>query len=166
MSGPIDAIVHLPLAPWWKRLVAILLDSFVAVFAAFVVAAVIGAALDRGSNTGGSANSTGGAGVVLAGLVFLYVLAALPLGLYYGFTNGSRRGQTIGKMALGIAVRDSRTGGPVGFWRAFGRYWITVLFGLLIYVPYLIDSLSPLWDSRRQSWHDRVAHTVVVEVRP
>ncbi len=39
----------------------------------------------------------------------------LPLALYYGIMNGSRRGQTVGKMALGIAVRDARTGQRIGF---------------------------------------------------
>ena len=80
--------------------------------------------------------------------------------------NGSRRGQTVGKIALGIAVRDARTGGPIGFWRALGRNAITVVFRLLLYIPYILDSLAPLWDARRQAWHDKVVHSVVVDLKP
>ena len=96
----------------------------------------------------------------------LFVLASIPFMLYYGIMNGSKRGQTVGKMALGIAVRDARTGGPIGFWRGVGRYAITVVFYVVFLIPYLIDNLSPLWDGRRQAWHDHVVHSVVVERKP
>ena len=26
-----------------------------------------------------------------------------------------------------------------------------------------LDNLSPLWDARRQAWHDKVVHSVVVD---
>ena len=165
-GGPVDPIVGQPLAPWWKRLVAILLDGLLAGITLFIVLAIIGAVIGRNTNASSPNNNHASAGVVAVAFVLLYLLASLPLALYFGFTNGSRRGQTIGKMAMGIAVRDARTGGPVGFWRAFGRYWITVVFSVVIYLPYLIDSLSPLWDSRRQSWHDKVTHTVVIDLKP
>jgi uncharacterized RDD family membrane protein YckC len=86
--------------------------------------------------------------------------------LYYGIMNGSKRGQTLGKMAMGIAVRDARTGGPIGFWRGVGRFAISSLFDILLVVPYVIDNLSPLWANRRQTWHDKVVHSVVVDLRP
>jgi len=33
-------------------------------------------------------------------------------------------------------------------------------------VPYIIDNLSPLWAKRHQAWHDMVANSVVVDLRP
>jgi hypothetical protein len=69
-------------------------------------------------------------------------------------------------MALGIVVRDARTGGPLGVWRGIGRYAITMLFYVVLLVPFVIDNLSPLWDRRRQAWHDHVVHSVVVERNP
>ena len=69
-------------------------------------------------------------------------------------------------MALGIAVRDARTGGSIGFWRAFGRNLITWVFTVAFVIPYIVDSLSPLWDKRRQALHDKAAHSVVVDLRP
>ena len=102
-------------------------------------------------------------GRLLVGFFFLLVI---PYMLYYGIMNGSKRGQTLGKMALNIVVRDARTGGPIGFWRGVGRYAITVVFYVVLFIPYLIDNLSPLWDMRRQAWHDKVVHSVVVDRNP
>jgi uncharacterized RDD family membrane protein YckC len=69
-------------------------------------------------------------------------------------------------MALGIAVRDARTGQAIGFWRAVGRTLMTGVFELLLYVPFIVDSLAPLWDRRRQAWHDKVARSIVIDLKP
>jgi uncharacterized RDD family membrane protein YckC len=159
----IDVILNLNLAPWWKRFVAILVD--VAVLAAlYVVILMVIAALSHDANT--SATTPTPAASIIAGLALLFVVVQLPAVLYYGIMNGSKRGQTLGKMAMGIAVRDARTGGPIGFWRGVGRFAISSLFDVLLVVPYVIDSLSPLWANRRQAWHDKVVHSVVVDLRP
>ena len=161
----IDPALHLALAPWWKRLLAFLIDSMVIGVALFVVFGVIGA-VSRNSNSSASTSQPATAGQLAVGFIAIFVLLLIPYLLYYGIMNGSKRGQTLGKMALNIVVRDARTGGPIGFWRGVGRYAITVVFYVLLFVPYLIDNLSPLWDTRRQAWHDKVVHSVVVERNP
>src|ERR1700722_9856886 len=161
----IDQVLHLALAPWWKRFLAILIDSMVIGVVAFIFFAVIGA-VTRNSNTSTTNNQTLTPGQVVAGFVGIFFLLVIPFMLYYGIMNGSKRGQTLGKMALNIVVRDARTGGPIGFWRAVGRYYITVVFYVALVIPFIIDNLSPLWDSRRQAWHDHVVHSVVVERNP
>jgi uncharacterized RDD family membrane protein YckC len=153
------------LAPWWKRLVAILVDSMILALAYFTVIAVIVAVVGQHGTSSSTAPTTPvGAGSVAVAVVVGYVLLSLPLALYYGIMNGSRRGQTVGKMALGIAVRDARTGQRLGFWRGLGRSLVTVLFAVLLLIPYLLDNLAPLWNGRNQAWHDRVAHSVVVDL--
>ena len=153
-----------PLAPWWKRLVAIIIDGMVVGFSFAIIALVI-AAIAGTSETQTQTPSTTG-GQAAAGVLFIYLVAALFGAIYYGAMNGSQRGQTVGKMALGIAVRDARTGGSIGFWRAFGRNLITWVFTVAFVIPYIVDSLSPLWDKRRQALHDKAAHSVVVDLRP
>lgn len=162
-----DPVIQQPLAPWWKRLVAILIDGAVLGFGYFVIFLGFGVAVGhRSVSSSPSTPSQSSAGVVIAGLIVLWLIASLPATFYYGVMNGSRRGQTLGKMALSIAVRDARTGGAIGFWRGLGRQLMVVVFMVALYVPYVIDSLAPLWDARRQSWHDKVAHTVVVDLNP
>jgi len=131
-----------------------------------VLFALIGVTVSTNSNAPSGSTTTTSAGGAVAAVIFVWLFLALPAAFYYGVMNGSRRGQTVGKMALSISVRDARTGMPIGFGRAFGRYWITVLFSVLLVVPVLIDYLSPLWDGRRQAWHDKVITSVVVDLNP
>jgi uncharacterized RDD family membrane protein YckC len=164
----VDPVLHLPLAPWWKRLVALIIDGLILGLGSVMLVLAIGiiADLARNHQAPTSTTSTTGGGAVVIGFVVLWLLSCIPLAIYYGIMNGSRRGQTVGKMALSIAVRDARTGAKLGFWRAVGRFAITAVFILLLYVPYLVDSLAPLWDKRRQAWHDKVVHSVVVDLKP
>jgi uncharacterized RDD family membrane protein YckC len=170
-TGPnvrIDPVLNLPLAPWWKRFLAILLDGFIVGAGTTIVSAIIAAIITSAHTTTTTTTNNGSlnAGAFIGGLIVISIVASIPNALYFGFMNGSRRGQTVGKMALGIAVRDARTGQPIGFWRAVGRLLITTLFDILFLIPFLLDSLSPLWDARRQAWHDKVAHSVVIDLKP
>jgi uncharacterized RDD family membrane protein YckC len=166
-AGPTDVIdpaLQLRLAPWWKRLIAVVVDAAVIGTVLLVFFVIIGALASNSTTTTNSSTTSSGADVA-AGLVALFVFSSVPNLLYVGIMNGSRRGQTLGKMAMGIAVRDARTGGQIGTWRGIGRYAITIVFEVVGFIPYLLDSLAPLWDGRRQAWHDRIAHSVVIEVR-
>jgi uncharacterized RDD family membrane protein YckC len=164
-SVRVDGVLHLALAPWWKRFLALLIDWMALGTAAFILLVIVGA-VTRNSNASTTNNQPLSPGQAVVAFLVLFVLASIPFALYYGIMNGSKRGQTLGKMAMGIAVRDARTGGPIGFWRGVGRYAITVVFYAVFVIPYIIDNLSPLWDSRRQAWHDHVVHSVVVERNP
>ena len=79
---------------------------------------------------------------------------------YFAFFEGSPSGQTIGKRALGIRVVDFRAGGPIGFARGLGRTAARILSGFLCYLGYF----WMLWDGEKQTWHDKLATTVVVPV--
>lgn len=164
-NGRLDEVTHLALAPWWKRFLAFLIDTMVLGVAVFVFVAIIGA-VSRNSNTSTANNHTLTPGQAVVGFIGIFILFSIPYMLYFGIMNGSKRGQTLGKMALSIVVRDARTGGPIGFWRGVGRYAITVVFYVMLLIPYIIDNLSPLWDARRQAWHDKVVHSVVIDRNP
>jgi uncharacterized RDD family membrane protein YckC len=172
-----DRVLGLPLAPWWKRLLAILIDDVILFIPLVVALAVVFDhvlhTLQFGSSEFNSGVSTN-AGTLGHDNLILWSLAFVIEVAYFGLLNGGRRGQTVGKMALKIAVRDERTGGPIGVWRAAGRFACFAIFEIpfegplaflrLLSLLYLIDCLAPLWDGRRQAWHDHVVHSVVVEL--
>jgi len=85
--------------------------------------------------------------------------------VYYGVLNGGRGGQTLGKMALGIQVRDARTGGPLGVARGLVRYLAYAALFFACVIPGVANVLSPLWDDHRQAWHDHAVGSLVIESR-
>jgi uncharacterized RDD family membrane protein YckC len=159
-----DPVLDLPLAPWWKRLVALLVDIGVLAVPYITIGVIVSSLASNDQSTSYSPPPSGGA--VFASVVVISVLFALPTVLYAGLMNGSVRGQSLGKMAMGIAVRDARGGGRLGFGRGIGRTLMAVLFVYLLVVPFVLDLLWPLGDGRRQSWHDKVVHSIVVDLQP
>jgi uncharacterized RDD family membrane protein YckC len=106
---------------------------------------------------------------VIAGLVTFVI----EMG-YFALLNGSEKGQTVGMMALGITVRDESTGGRIDPQRAGIRIFILYPGILIGWIPVLaqisglytiVVALSPLWDKKREGWHDKVAKTTVIKVR-
>jgi uncharacterized RDD family membrane protein YckC len=159
MTTP-PGVAALPYAEWWKRVVAWLIDVVVLWVVQTIIAAIFG--LDRSITV--DPNTGGVSGNVLGAFIFGNVVLLLVGVAYYVALNGSDRGQTLGKMALKIAVRDDATGGPAGYGKAFIRYIVGAVLFILCIVPGVIDVLFPLWDPKKQTLHDKAAGTVVVEV--
>jgi uncharacterized RDD family membrane protein YckC len=65
-------------------------------------------------------------------------------------------------MMLGIRVRDDRVDGPIGYGRAFGRWIMPALFWAFLWIPGILDVLWPLWDAKKQSFHDKIVRSLVV----
>ena len=76
------------------------------------------------------------------------------------FCRKISRSQTWGMKATGITVVDADTGQPISAARAFGWYLAHVFSQFFCYLGYL----WMLWDKRKQTWHDKIAGTVVVKV--
>ena len=122
-----------PRASFFRRLGAALIDGILVGIVTGIVEAIVG----RGVGS----------------------LVALAIGVaYYATLEGGDSGQTVGKKALGIRVRDLRTGGPIGFSRGVIRYFSRILST----IPLLLGYFWMLWDSEKQTWHDKLAGAVVV----
>ena len=123
-----------PRASFGRRVVAYLIDIIIITILYGIVSAI--------------SRPLGGVAGLLIGLV------------YFSYFDGSARGQTIGKMALGIRVIDFRGGGPIGFGRGFIRW----LGRLVSSIPCFLGYFWALWDKEKQGWQDKIATTVVVPV--
>ena len=157
-TGPVDSQGR-PLAEWWQRAVAIIIDG--------IILGVVFAVL-RGIFGGGNSvvfNSNGSTVVHTGHLIIAEIIEILLTLAYFGILDGSEKGQTVGKLALGIATRDINGGGPIGTGRAVLRRFIYSILWFIFFIPGLINALSPLWDSRRQAWHDKAASSDVIKVR-
>lgn len=99
----------------------------------------------------------------LVGLLLLLVIGLQLLLL-------AKRGQTLGKLALGIRIVDKETGQHAGFIRVgLLRYLAFLLLynvGFIGIVIMLVDLGMMIQSSARQSLHDRLARTIVVKNSP
>ncbi len=92
-------------------------------------------------------------------------LADLGLGfgwaaLYFSVFTAWFRGQTLGKMLLGLRVMKI-DGKPITLWESFGRYG-GYSAGL---ATGLLGFMQIMWDPNRQAIHDKISETVVLSLR-
>jgi uncharacterized RDD family membrane protein YckC len=148
-----------PLASWGSRVAATLIDWVILVVPA-VVLGIIVVAIATGSDTG--AIVTGVLGF-LAYLVVLFIYAPVLMA-----RQGKNNGQTWGKQVLGIrVVRDNGQRMSFG-WAALREIAVKGLLvwiasGIIPLIPWLLDSMWPLWDDENRALHDMVCSTHVVQ---
>lgn len=95
-------------------------------------------------------------------------LVTLAISAVYEISMIALRGQTLGKMALGIKVVPVEGPGPVGWGWSSIRWLIPNAASRLPGLGSLLELLVwlwMLWDPRKQGLHDKAARTVVIRVR-
>lgn len=149
-----------PYADWGTRAVAHVIDVLVIIcgWAVLITAVVAGTKLRTPPASDGSTNISGvGVTVIVVSLLALIVFT-----VGYRLLNGGESGQTLGKRAVAIQVRDAQTGGSISYARAFGRFLAEIFAWLILPILVFADLLWPLWDDRLQTLHDKAVNSVVV----
>jgi len=95
----------------------------------------------------------GNAGVAIHALIVI---------AYGALLCGAQRGQTVGMMIVGVRVVDERYGSAIGFRRALGRAAFEYLLVILLFIPWVVDMLFPIWDPKNQTLHDKVSKAIVI----
>lgn len=174
-----------PLAGWWRRVGAYVIDGVILVAITGVlgfsqvrqIVSAYGDLFDEIARSAGSGSPAPAQGDLMAELAAPYLVLSvisLALSLLYNVGFLKWKAATPGKLALGMRVRLRELPGPLSWGtvllRWFGQNW----YQLLSWVPVLggvlgiylfVDDLWPLWDSRKQALHDKIAKTNVVRVR-
>lgn len=154
------------LSGWWRRVGAYVLDSIFITIAWAILFIIIGIAI--GLNTSGSAEISDGA---VAGILIIGFLVGFAITIgYYLMTmtrQGINNGQTWGLQILNIAVvRQDGKRVDAGFILLRQLVVIGVLFGIVNYftfsLGFIVDSLWPLWDDKKQTLHDKIVKSVMV----
>ncbi|MCV7132562.1 RDD family protein [Mycobacterium hodleri] len=154
-------------APWWRRVVATVVDLLPVVVLAVVAVALVWvtrnplcdgdpSVRDLGPQCGDSGATTLGLWCFVACWSAIVGYALWNVGLRQG-----RSGSSLGKGLLGIRVLDATTLQPIGFWRSVIRH----LTHLADVVPVGVGFLWPLWDRRSQTFADKLSSTVVSGTR-
>jgi uncharacterized RDD family membrane protein YckC len=157
------AVPALPFATFGKRLLAAVVDAAIEA-AIMVVPTALGAVAivnSVGTNDNGDVNTVANASTFTLGIAAIVIGMACML-LYEPLLTarkGASNGQTVGKRVAGIRITN-RQGGPISTGQAWGRsLFRSFVSGSLCYLGYL----WMLWDSEKQTWHDKVASTYVLD---
>ena len=96
-----------------------------------------------------------------SGIGVFLMLVCFAAGIaYYPYFEGRPDGQTPGKKAAGTRVVRQTNGAPLGYGLAIGRSFARLIDFITFFVP--VGLLWALWDSQHQTWHDKIAGTLVV----
>jgi len=143
-------------AHWGWRVLATLLDELIATTPYLVGVLVMRSTMTVGVDASGQIalvpTDTGvtafGVGALLMGVLWFVNRVVLQ----------GRTGQSWGKRVVGLRTVGQDTEQPLGMWWALVRDVAHVVNGMLLYLGYL----WPLWDARRQTFSDKLSHSVVL----
>lgn len=95
---------------------------------------------------------------------WVLVLSFVLIVAYGAVFCGSARGQTPGMMVAGTRVVNAQTGGRISYGAAAGRAVVEDVAAIILFLPWLLDVLWPVWDPRNQCLHDKAVNAVVIVV--
>lgn len=148
-------------AGFWRRFVAYTIDNVIINIVFFILLIIILSAYILGSISGNN-NAWVAALNDPARITFIVFLATafyiIMSIAYFTYFHGIK-GRTPGKMLLGLQVLTV-DGTPVNFGIAFLRS-VGYLLSSILYIGFIWAA----FDRRKQSWHDKIAGTVVI-IRP
>ena len=141
-----------------RRLLAVWLDGFITALASYAILIPVMIAVGAAGAAAGPGSGSDALPVALM-LVIYPVFLGIPV-VYEGLML-QRRGQTVGKMAAGVRVVTPE-GKDIGKGQAWGRAAVKLLLGSCMGIDYI----PAFFTRERTCFHDMIARTRVVRVRP
>lgn len=130
-------------AGFWRRFLAFVIDGIVLQIANALVAAAMGYPVFEVERE--YFDPPGMVGILVGWLYFALQESGPAMG-------------TLGKRAVGIRV-TTVDGERISFARATGRHFAKILSTIIILIGYFMM----LWDSKKQTLHDKMAETLVIK---
>jgi uncharacterized RDD family membrane protein YckC len=159
-------------ASWGLRFVAYIVDGLIAgiiasivYFVFFFIGFALSGAMSAASTASSNPNTAPATASVNGGLlglfIFIGVVLVIAFALWYFPRSWAKTGQTIGQRMFHIKV-IREDGQLLSFGMGVLRYIVGmgILDGIVFGLP--IGWLWPLWDSKKQAWHDKIAGSIVV----
>jgi len=138
------------------RLLAVFIDGLILSTISFVVNFALGMV---GALVGSTTSPNPIFSIISIAISGLVWIAQIVYPIYF---VGSR-GQTLGKMIMKIKVIKEDTGEIPGYTTAFLRETVgKFVSGIVLGIGYIVAYKDP----KKQSWHDKIAHTIVIKTNP
>ncbi|MFX4272467.1 RDD family protein [Propionibacteriaceae bacterium Y1685] len=170
-----------PLAGWWHRLGAMLIDSVLLTIVQMIVLSPIYvpagervqqifAQMMRDIEAGRDPGQVQPTDIYSSGDQMIILVVTLALMTAYNLFLLKFRGATVGKMITGLRVVPVDQGqAPRGLsWGSAvmrTMIWVAPYLSGCLYLLQIVDGLFPLWQNKRQALHDLAAKTQVVRSR-
>lgn len=136
-------------AGFWLRFGAAIIDTILILVITFpLLIAIYGWDYFGTENTGWIAGP--------ADFLISWVLPAVATILFWMY-----RQATPGKMLLSVRIQDANTGAKLSVGQSVGRY----LGYFVSTIPLGLGLIWVAFDKKKQGWHDKLAHTVVVKTK-
>jgi uncharacterized RDD family membrane protein YckC len=164
LPAPAPATGRYPLAGWWSRVGATLIDGIIVGIGALLIMALFGSVF----SVGFFASDEAGIVSLIVGLMLSFVAIAIAALLYAPLMMARTNGKTLGRMAVGNRVIRAN-GEPMTFaWAMLREVAVkALLFGFAGSITFglanLADVLWPLWDDENRALHDFLVDTRTVK---
>ena len=89
-----------------------------------------------------------------------WILSLFVTWLYFAIQHSSTKQATFGMRALGIKITNENHG-KIGFWRATGNFYLTVISALLVFIGFLMIAFT----SRKQGFHNLISRTLCIKIK-
>lgn len=152
---------HVVYVGFLRRFAASILDNFVTGIASYAL--LIPLVLLMGASAGVLVDGQAAAGLGVGFVVLMYGISIGLPALYFAWMQSSSTQASLGKMAVGVKVVRS-DGSPMSFGRSLLRYLALVLtWAFTCGIGMLVSAFMTAFTARRQSLHDLICDTVVVD---
>jgi uncharacterized RDD family membrane protein YckC len=146
VADPATAFVDVQYAGFWMRFVAFFIDGILlSVIIIPLILWIYGAEIFTAQDE-----------LFVPGPAYYLITTVLPIVATLLFWK--YRQATPGKMLLGLKIVNAKTLGALSTGQLFGRYFAYIVSMIPAYLGFFWIG----WDARKQSWHDKLAGTLVI----
>ena len=89
-----------------------------------------------------------------------WILSLFVTWLYFAVQHSSTKQATFGMRALDIRITDENHG-KIGFWRATGNFYLTVISAFVVFIGFLMIAFT----SRKQGFHNLISRTLCIKIK-
>ena len=89
-----------------------------------------------------------------------WILSLFVTWLYFAIQHSSTKQATFGMRALDIKITNENHG-KIGFWRATGNLYLTVISALVVFIGFLMIAFT----SRKQGFHNLISRTLCIKIK-
>ena len=89
-----------------------------------------------------------------------WILSLFVTWLYFAIQHSSTKQATFGMRALDIKITNENNG-KIGFWRATGNFYLTVISALVVFIGFLMIAFT----SKKQGFHNLISRTLCIKIK-